>query len=188
MSLCSKYMGYKSLIMVLPFIFLFSCKPDVQRPETENKAQKYIDEALIESNKFIVRHVQDHISNFVRRRNWEMNETESGLWLGFMQEREGKLPEEGDIITYLVNKYLINGTLIDSTNQYFPLKYQLGSGRIETGLNEAFYLIPEKSVARVILPPYLAYGNTGEIENNIPRGAILVFEISVIDIQSKVDE
>jgi len=59
-------------------------------------------------------------------------------------------------------------------------KFIIGKGQAENGLEEALLMMKYGDKARLILPPHLAFGLLGD-DKKIPRRAIIVYEIEVVD-------
>jgi FKBP-type peptidyl-prolyl cis-trans isomerase len=171
-------------IWFLTILFLINaCKyePQVESETFDN--QRRIDEALMKTNRFIVRRDQDHIANYVRRRGLDMKKTETGIWYMIVKNAFQEKAHEGELISYAFQLRHIDGTMLDSATVNSPRQLHLGKSGIESGLEQMMYLLGEGDKAKIILPPYLAYGNFGDSGKNIPPGAILVYDIEILSVQ-----
>jgi FKBP-type peptidyl-prolyl cis-trans isomerase len=160
-------------------IIFFSCNS-----EEKSKAKKNIPnkkESLEEINRLLVDKDTELIKSYIERRGWEMNMTKSGLWYMIYEDGTGNLIQKGDYITYNYKVWLLDGTLIYTSDELGEKSFVVGKGGVESGLEEGVLLLKEKSKARLILPPHLAHGLIGD-ENKIPARSILVYDIEILNI------
>ena len=77
------------------------------------------------------------------------------------------------------------GWLADGTQfgQGTAFAFTLGDGRRVDGWDPGVEGMLVGGVRRVIIPPELAYGDAPPLGSSIPEGAILVFEITLTDVQ-----
>ena len=75
---------------------------------------------------------------------------------------------------------LLDGTYCYSSDSSGVLQIKIGQSDEPTGLQEVLQLIPRGSIAKVIIPSYLAYGLSGD-GNKIGSGASLVYDIAIIN-------
>ena len=168
-------MNNKTLIILfLPV--LISCKNEVQEIENRAKKEESIQKALVDVNQYMTRRNMKHIQNFVRRSEWPMKRTQTGLWYWVYDSVGAQGVEENDIVSYSYTRRLINGALLDSIPKEKPVAVQLGQGGIERGIEEGLLKMTIGSKAKFILPPHLAFGNFGDMEN-VPPGAILIYDV-----------
>jgi FKBP-type peptidyl-prolyl cis-trans isomerase FkpA len=176
-----KFLFYLVILFITFIVYACHVEPQVESKTLDN--QNKIDEALLKTNRFMVRRDQDHIANYVRRRGLEMNRTETGIWYVIAKNAKEEKAVEGDIISYAFKLWHIDGTLLDSATIASPRYLRLGKSGQETGLEQMMYLLGKGDIAKIILPPYMAYGNFGDPEKNIPAGAILIYDIEILNIQ-----
>lgn len=175
----------RGFIFFLIILFTsISCKKEPQRRAIDLPTGGEIEKAILDVNKYILKRNHDHIKGFILRTGWDMKKTGSGLWYHLNEEGEGKTAASEDYIRMKYKLYLIDGTLISSTENNGIIEFTIGQGGVESGLEEAVMFLREGSKAKLILPPHLAYGNFGSPEKGIPPDAILIYELEVLDIQS----
>ncbi len=108
--------------------------------------------------------------------------TTSGLQYIVVEEGRGERPEKGHVLVVHYAAYLSDGTLFDSSvKRSEPLRFVLGAGQVLEGLDIGFSLLNKGSKARLIIPPYLAYGDEGD--GPVPPGETVVFDVELIDFQ-----
>lgn len=96
---------------------------------------------------------------------------------------EGPDAYYGDVVTLHMEQRLFDGTEIEnSRKEGGPLEYEIGSDYGLKGLDEALVKMKKGEKARVYLPYFLAFGETGQ-SPKIPPYANLVMVLEVIDIQ-----
>jgi len=167
------------LFLMLSVIFLFSCKstPGEQKPENPFGEK----ETLMKVNKYLVEKDAEIIESYVKRRNWQMEVTESGLWYMIYEKGHGPKATIGKVATIEYIITLLDGTVCYDSGNSGPKRFTIGRGGVEAGLEEGILMLRTGDKARFILPPHLAYGLLGDEEIIPPRSAI-VYELEVINI------
>jgi peptidylprolyl isomerase len=107
--------------------------------------------------------------------------TASGLEYVILEEGNGAIPENGQIVSVHYTGWLLDGSKFDSSvDRDTPFQFPLGQGRVIGGWDEGIALLNEGSKARLIIPSDLGYGEFGS--GSIPPGASLVFEVELLEI------
>jgi peptidylprolyl isomerase len=108
--------------------------------------------------------------------------TESGLQYIILEEGDGELPEVGQVVSVHYTGYLTNGTIFDSSrDRGVPFNFPLGQGQVIAGWDEGIGFMPAGSSGRLIIPPELAYGDSGA-GAQIQPGDTLVFDVELVEI------
>ncbi len=107
--------------------------------------------------------------------------TESGLQYRVIRKGNGRSPKASDTVNVHYKGMLIDGTKFDSSYDRgqsisFPL-----NGVIK-GWIEGVQLMKEGAKYEFVIPAKLAYGQRG-IQNVIPGGATLIFEVELLGIK-----
>jgi FKBP-type peptidyl-prolyl cis-trans isomerase FkpA len=168
-----------NLFLVLSFIFVFSCRnaSDEQKPENPLGES----ESLMKVNRYFVEKDAEIIESFVKRRNWQMDITESGLWYMVYEKGHGPKAAVGKVARIEYRIFLLDGTICYNSERSGPKQFTIGRGGVESGLEEGILMLRTGDKARFILPPHLAYGLVGD-ENKIPPRSVIVYELEVVDI------
>jgi peptidylprolyl isomerase len=110
--------------------------------------------------------------------------TESGLQYIELRAGSGPKPQPGEIVAVHYTGKLEDGTKFDSSyDRGEPLRFPLGNGRVIPGWEEGIGMMNEGGVATLIIPPDLAYGETG-FGNIIPPNATLTFDVELVGISA----
>ncbi len=174
-----KHLLLKSIVLIFLFIF-FSCKLEdksVKKPSVMPSK-----ESLEEVNRILVSKDAEQIRSYIDRRGWEMKQSESGLWFLIYVDGEGTLIKKSDRIRFNFEVHLLNGTLCYSSEKLGVKSFVVGSGGVESGIEEGVLMLRKGSKARFILPPHLAHGLIGD-ENRIPARASIVYDIEILEIE-----
>lgn len=174
-----KHVLLKSIVLIF-LIISFSCKRE-QKIE-EKPAIKHSKESLAEVNKMLVSKDTEQIKSYVDRRAWSMDQSESGLWFMIYEDGTGSLIKKGNKISLNYKVWLLNGTLCYSSDKLGVKSFVVGSGGVESGLEEGILMLKKGSKARFILPPHLAHGLIGD-ENRIPARATIIYDIEILKIE-----
>ena len=78
---------------------------------------------------------------------------------------------------------LLDGTEFDNSEGRGPFTFVLGRNDVIAGWTVGFQLLNVGSQAIFFVPSSLAYGNSRGPANNLPLNAVLVFEVTVLDIR-----
>lgn len=90
-------------------------------------------------------------------------------------------PRIGDTVEANYVGHLLDGTPFDSSYKHgAPLSFQVGTGRVIKGWDEAFLTMKKGARRTLIIPYWLAYGAAGQ-PPLIPPHATLVFEVELVD-------
>lgn len=109
--------------------------------------------------------------------------TASGLQYIELAPGDGPKPESGEIVFVHYIGRLDDGTEFDNSyRRGQPLRFVLGNGSVIPGWEEGISMMNKGGKARLIIPPYLAYGERG-VGSIIPPDATLVFDVELVDIQ-----
>ena len=148
----------------------------------QNTREDRSKEQLIGANKHLLERDAELIESFIKRRNWNMQTTKSGLYYSIDKCEDGRNAQRGDIISLEYEVSLLDGTRCYSSNNRGPLVFKIGQGGIEAGLEEASLMLGTGDKARLILPPFLAHGLTGD-QDRIPPRAVIVYELEVLSVK-----
>jgi len=171
----------KILILVVITSVLFACSEDSNR-KTETK-KPIPEESLIKVNKYMVKAENEEIDNFVRRHNWEMIKTGTGLRYQVYEDGNGPFAIRGQVIIMEYEIRLITGDLVYSSETDGLKGFTIGYGGVESGLEEAVLLLKKGDKAHIILPSHLAYGLLGD-QKRIPSRSTLIYEVKILDIKN----
>ena len=113
-----------------------------------------------------------------------VNITPSGLIYVITRRGVGRLPKAGEIVSVHYTGVLTNGVKFDSSlDRGAPFDFELGSGRVIAGWDEALAKLHIGDHATLIIPPALGYGAKGT--GPIPPNATLIFIIEFVGIRER---
>lgn len=167
----------KAYLFCLLILTVGACK---QPADTRDK-EKLTSDQLMEINRELVMKDKERIQSFIERRNWQMQETASGLWFEIREPGKEPKPVSGNAVAIDYQCYLLNGTSLYNSAEEGPLRFKIGYTDVPPGLNEAVMHLGQGGKGRFILPAHLGYGLLGD-EERIPSRAILVYEIENLTI------
>ena len=104
----------------------------------------------------------------------------SGVQYEVLKVGTGKQPVEGDAVLVSYEASLTNGTVFDTTYEDGE-PFRMSMDEIAApGLKEALLLMNEGAQWRVVIPPSMGFGRTG---NNQLRRRDLIYEIELVSIE-----
>ena len=111
----------------------------------------------------------------------EVTTTASGLQYEVLIEGTGPMPSATDTVVTHYHGTLTDGTVFDSSvDRGSPASFPVN--RVIAGWTEALQMMGVGSKWRLVIPPNLAYGESGA-GAAIPPNATLVFEVELLEIQ-----
>lgn len=113
----------------------------------------------------------------------DLSTTASGLQYVMLAEGGGEQPQPGDVVAVHYEGRLADGTVFDSSySRGDPIRFPLGQGYVIPGWEEGIALLREGGKARLVIPPNLAYGDTGAGNGVIPPNSTLTFDVELVEI------
>ncbi|MBN1416966.1 MAG: FKBP-type peptidyl-prolyl cis-trans isomerase [Bacteroidales bacterium] len=167
--------------LMLFLILISTCRREEKKVSDEE--YRLTKEALVGVNRILVKKDAEKIKAYANRRNWDMKQTDSGLWYMIMGGGNGQTAVSGERITLKYRLELLDGTLCYTSDSLGLKQFRIGQGGVESGLEEGVILLRMGDKARLILPPHLAHGLNGD-GNRIPARAIIIYEVEVIAIEN----
>jgi FKBP-type peptidyl-prolyl cis-trans isomerase len=164
---------------LLIFLFLagmVSCNSAQEQSARQSGPGK---KEMAELNKYMVQKDRERIGNYIERKGLEMTESPTGLWYLIKKEGSGNYLKDNDRVVMEYECYLLDGTSCYSSGESGPREVVLGRSEMETGLNQGLRMLKPGGEAIFILPPFLAYGLTGD-GKRIPSRAVIVYNINIL--------
>lgn len=164
-------------MLILFCLLSFSCKNEEKKAPVEVPPK----EVLIQKHQNRIQTEEDRINAYIKRRNWSMLETGSGLRYRIVEKGSGPSAKEGmrAFVNYKIS--LLNGSLCYASTEE-PESFIIGHDAVESGLHEGIQYLNEGDKAVLIMPPHLAHGLIGD-RDKIPANASLVFEIDLLKLE-----
>jgi len=113
----------------------------------------------------------------------DYQETDSGLMYYDMVMGDGASPEPGFVATMHFTIWLEDGTMLGSslsTGQ--PVQVQIGAGQLFEGWEEGLQGMQVGGSRQLVIPPELAFGETGTPDGAIPPNATIILEMELLDV------
>jgi peptidylprolyl isomerase len=106
---------------------------------------------------------------------------DSGLKYADLLVCEGRAAQKGDTVSVNYVGMFTDGKEFDSSaNAGRPFQFQLGAQQVIAGWDLGLVGMKVGSKRRLIIPPNLGYGSTGQ--GSIPPNATLVFDVELVSI------
>ena len=169
-----------SFIIPTLIISLFSCSEAIEKQAEKKEISSK--ESLEKVNRYLVRTESEEIENYIRRHNWSMEESGSGLRFWVYEKGEGTKAEKGMIAKLNYKTWLLDGTLIYSSDELGKKEFKIGKGGVESGLEEAIVMMHAGDKAKLVIPSHLAFGLLGD-NNKIPPRSSVVYDIELISLK-----
>jgi peptidylprolyl isomerase len=127
--------------------------------------------------------VKDHIVAEM----WDVDRSkiqtsESGLMYVIIEEGEGDIVTDGNVVTVHYSGFLEDGTKFDSSvERDEPFTFVIGNKQVIAGWDEGIKLLKKGGKARFVIPPTLGYGDI--TAGKIPPGSTLIFDVELLDVK-----
>ncbi len=175
---------YIKVFPLLPLLLLslltVSCQENKERKKETDK--KEIKETLVKVNKKLVLTEDERISDYMRRHNWKMKETGTGLRYLIYKHGKGEKAGKDKIAVLNFTVGLLTGDILYSSDVKGVKEFKIGQGGVESGLEEGILLLRVGDRAKFIIPSHLAYGLVGD-GDKIPAKATLVYDVELIELK-----
>ncbi|SMO41673.1 protein involved in gliding motility GldI [Saccharicrinis carchari] len=168
-----------SCIMVLLLLCASACK--IQNKDKPDK-RKVTAEELISVNRYMVGKDASVIKKYAEENNYNMLETETGLWYQIDKAGDGEYADNGDVVKIAYDIYLLDGTPCYSSDSLGYRSFKVGQGGVEAGLEEGILLMQKGAKATFIMPPHRAHGLVGD-DDKIPGRSILLYKVELVDLK-----
>lgn len=170
------------LVSAVLMAFTWACSNSGNSDEKEVTQNQNLEESLIDANRKAVKTEDQQIRDFIRRYNWKMDKTGTGLRYRIYKIGEGEKASEGKIAVINYEVSLLNGEVIYSSDETGTKEFMIGRGGVESGLEEGILLLHEGDRAKFIIPSHLAYGLSGD-QNKITGKATLVYDVELLELK-----
>lgn len=124
---------------------------------------------------------KEQIDDFIRRRQWKMDETSTGLRYMIIKHGIGAVARPGKTVKLDYSVTLLTDDTLYSGRKDGPIIFEVGKGQVITGLEEAILLLRVGDRAKFIIPSHLAYGLIGD-QRKINHKASLVYDLEFISM------
>ncbi len=129
----------------------------------------------------VTKALNDVMADLEQRYPGKLHTTSSGLTYVVVTRGSGPKPERGTEIQAHYTGKLLDGTVFDSSvTRDKPFEFNVGSGRVIKGWDEALIDMQKGEKRILVLPSHLAYGDQGS-PPTIPPKATLIFEVELVD-------
>lgn len=164
----------RTVLIIIILALATGCQ---NKPDTKSTAAPRTEDELIQINRTMITQDREQITGYLKKTNRQFTETNTGLWYSVLENGSGPAVQTGDNVSYDFECTLLNGEPCYSGTQTIRVGYtDAGSG-----VTEGLQLMQEGSDYLFIVPPYLAFGLTGD-GGKIPGRAILLYRIRIKDI------
>ncbi|WP_439185134.1 FKBP-type peptidyl-prolyl cis-trans isomerase [Carboxylicivirga taeanensis] len=166
----------KALLIFVCLISAAACK------EAPDKKKRITSEMLLEMNKKMVAVEANVIEQYIADNDLEMQKSGTGYYYRLDKRGTGDTIRNQDVVTLAYTTRLLDGTVCYASATDGLMEFTVGRGHVEAGLEQFVQMLQPGATAKLILPPYLAHGVSGD-GNKIPKLAIVIMDIEVLEVQ-----
>ncbi len=173
--------SFKILVFFSIIVVLFSCNQQPEKTKRVILNRDTVDQRLMNANKILAKSESEQIEDYMRRYNWKMKTTGSGLRYLVYKQGNGKQAKNKSKIKINYKTSLLNGVSVYNSEVYGVKVFVTGKAEVEAGLEEGILLLKVGDKAKFIIPSHLAFGLLGD-QNKIPRKAILIYDVELLEV------
>ncbi|MDR2343961.1 MAG: peptidylprolyl isomerase [Spirochaetaceae bacterium] len=105
----------------------------------------------------------------------------SGIWYVVNKQGSGNKPKKGQKIRTNYKLTLLSGQVLDSSDRHGgPFEFNAGTGQVIPGWDEMLLDMCPGEKRTLVIPPELAYGESGAGNGLIPPNSFLEFEVELL--------
>lgn len=160
-----------------------SCYSPNDNNEAKSPDIEEIKTPLENANRHMIKTEEDEINSYIKRYNWKMTKTPTGLRYFIYKKGEGDKVKVSSIVKIKYDLRLINGTPLYSSETDGIKTIVMGKSTSEQGLEEGLLQMRHGDKAKLIIPSHLGFGLHGD-DNKIPKRATLIYDLEIISIDN----
>ena len=145
-------------------------------------SQDQVTEKLMEVNKMALQTENKQIEKLIDSSGWNMQKSATGLRFEIIEKGKGAKAENGKLIRFEYEVKLLAGDIVYSSDRSGLKEFRIGSGGVESGLEEGILMLKVGDKARFVIPSYLAHGLSGD-QDKIPPKATLIYTVKLIELK-----
>jgi len=171
-------------IYLIPALFgcisITGCR-QASAPEQNQRSTSFTDNSRINANKQAVQNEDQQIRQYIIRMGLQMQETGTGLRYLIINKGNGPKARPGKLARFDYEIRLITGELCYSSQKTGTKEFRIGSGGVESGLEEGILLLHKGDRVKFILPSHLAFGLVGD-QDKIPGRCTIIYDVHLLDL------
>lgn len=141
------------------------------------------EEERMEVQRDFLRKERESIDAYIKDRDLKVERTGSGMYYAITKDSLApEMVETEDRVEYSYNIYMLNGSLLFSSDESGNGTLTIDKEDAEIGLHESLKKLGLGDEGLFILPSHLAFGVAGD-QNRVPPKTALVYELKIVKIQ-----
>lgn len=120
---------------------------------------------------------ENEILEYIADNNLDAQKSASGLYYVIENQGTGATPTASSDVTVAYKGYFTNGSVFDQNAE--GITFNLS--QVIAGWTEGITYFNEGGSGMLLIPSRLAYGNAGR--SGIPGGAVLIFDIELLEVK-----
>jgi FKBP-type peptidyl-prolyl cis-trans isomerase len=174
-----QFFQFSLLLLAGCLIVLSGCKTSTEKNSTPPQSNQKED--LIRHQQGIVRDQDEEIENYIRRRQYTMTRTQTGLrYMIYHTGDQLKKITDEDVVVLRYKVSLLDGKQIYSSDTDGAMELKVGKSEVAGGLQEGLKYMHVGDKAIMIIPSHLAYGLTGD-GDRIKQYDVLIVDVEVVE-------
>lgn len=153
------------IVFSLSIILFYACSDRHDRTVVSTNKDSVDREApFVEGNKKIMHWENEEMQLFIQRYKWNMQRTETGLYIQITEPGSGDFFKEEDPVLVQYKTFLLSGELIYQSEKNGEKAFRVDKSEEIPALHEAAKMLRPGGKARLVIPSYLAYGVAGDAD------------------------
>lgn len=169
-------------VFLLAACLLWGChNNDEQQNTSPQPSPQEVKEALIKSHQMYIKQEEDEIAQYIKRHNYTMQATQTGIYYMITEHGKGEQAMPGDVATVTYTISLLDGTVCYNSEDK-PVQVLVGKDVVESGVHQSIELMHDGDKGTFIIPSYLAHGLVGD-RDKIPPGSVVIYDIKLVSLK-----
>lgn len=174
--------GLEDYIDPYTSFFLNVKNVDIMTTEEYEQEEKRLKEAEIAESLQRLADEPANMAKFIKDHNVNVAPSETGVYYLEIETGTGEVAEEGDLVSIYYNMYNTDDKLVDSNYGMEPLSFELGSGDMVPGIDEAVGKMRVGGKATIIVPSAMGFGDIA-VDEALPANSIVIFDLELVEVQ-----
>ncbi len=179
----TKYFDCFTAVVLLCTVLLYACGNSEETRKFAEK-QSHLSDNLVNAHKQFVKDESQAIDDFIKRHNYQLKVSPTGLRYAIESKGTGDTVVTGDKVSLKYSIYLLDGTLCYTSDSLGLMVFEVNKSDVPNGIHEAVLMMRKGDKAQLVIPAHLAYGLSGD-QNKIPLESALYCTIELTEIEKK---
>ncbi|MEQ9262765.1 MAG: FKBP-type peptidyl-prolyl cis-trans isomerase [Owenweeksia sp.] len=172
----------RKILPLLILVCMAGCQCSGQERNNTRQRTTSPSDDRIQAQRDFLKKERKSIQSYISDRKLEVMKSGTGLYYSLLEDSTAQMQvNSGDEVLFEYDIYMLNGSLLYSSEENKPRLLLVDKEDAEIGLHESLKLLGLGDKGLFILPSHLAFGVAGD-QNKVPPKTALVYELKILKI------